>query len=352
MVASPSEKFSAANSGHGARLMQIMQLMPMMPMMKTARASSQNHGLPRILFVSVILLSAISIRATASPIVDDKGHGQVIDRTGIDFHPEHHGKLDPILFFQRLAERYRAIDGYVEETEVEQVINDPATDDPPIRTRTRVRAEVSNANLRVERPGVLDDFARALIPPAAGAAERDLWLLPHLRLRFSGAPLAQFRKTGKSGFRAAEADRVMVEDREMVRVQLRSGGEGKSGFSDATFSLFVDPERMLVERVEGEEWLPGGIRQQTTLRIESMQLRDDQYVAEPLPEPAPESREPSDLGRPMSLDTVSPPSLEEGDQSSDESADVPKGRIEPSPLPTEPISPALPGIPQTISLGG
>ena len=311
------------------QIMQMMQMMPMMPMMKTARASSQNHGLPRILFVSVILLSAISIRATASPIVDDKGHGQVIDRTGIDFHPEHHGKLDPILFFQRLAERYRAIDGYVEETEVEQVINDPATDDPPIRTRTR-----------------------ALIPPAAGAAERDLWLLPHLRLRFSGAPLAQFRKTGKSGFRAAEADRVMVEDREMVRVQLRSGGEGKSGFSDATFSLFVDPERMLVERVEGEEWLPGGIRQQTTLRIESMQLRDDQYVAEPLPEPAPESREPSDLGRPMSLDTVSPPSLEEGDQSSDESADVPKGRIEPSPLPTEPISPALPGIPQTISLGG
>ena len=331
---------------YGVRLMQMMQLM------KTARASSNNRGLPSILFGSVILLSASSITATASPILEDEDRVGVIDRTDIDFHPEHHGKLDPILFFQRLAERYRAIDGYVEETEVEQVTSDPATDDPPIRTRTRVRAEVSNANLRVERPGVLDDFSRALIPPAAGAAERDLWLLPHLRLRFSGTPLAQFRKTGKSGFRAAEADRVMVEDREMVRVQLRSGDEGESGFSDATFSLFVDPERMLVERVEGDEWLPGGIRQQTTLRIESMQLRDDQYVAEPLPEPSPESREPSGLGRPMSLDSVAPPSVEEGDQSSDDSPDAPKDSVEPSPLTTEVISPSLPGIPRTISLGG
>jgi hypothetical protein len=269
--------------------------------------------------------------------------------------------LDPILFFKRLADRYRAIDAYVEETEVEQVTSDPATDDPPIRTRTRVRAEVSNAKLHVERPGVLDDFARALSPPAAGAAERDLWLLPHLRLRFSRSPLEQFRKTGTSGFRAAEADRVMVEDREMVRVELRSGEDGGSGSSDATFSLFVDPERMLVERVEGEEWLPGGIRQQTTLRIESMQLRDDQYVAEPFPEPSPkslespestESIESSSSRRPMRLDSGTPPLADEDDRSSEMPAHVPEDHIEPSAPTAEQVPPSLPGIPESAGLGG
>jgi hypothetical protein len=325
------------------------------PVMTDALTSSKVCRITAMLSVGMLLLSATSATASASTIVEDDGRQQATDRTVVDIHPEHHGKLDPILFFKRLADRYRAIDAYVEETEVEQVTSDPATDDPPIRTRTRVRAEVSNAKLHVERPGVLDDFARALSPPAAGAAERDLWLLPHLRLRFSRSPLEQFRKTGTSGFRAAEADRVMVEDREMVRVELRSGGDGGSGSSDATFSLFVDPERMLVERVEGEEWLPGGIRQQTTLRIESMQLRDDQYVAEPLPEPSPESLQSSSRG-PMRLDSGIPPFADEDDRSSEVPADVPANvpanHIEPSAPTAEQVPPSLPGIPESAGLGG
>jgi len=188
------------------------------------------------------------------------------------------GELDPISFFKRLVDRYRAMEEYVEETEIEQVTNDPATDDPPIRTRTRVRAEVRDARLVVERPGLSDDIARSLTASKPGAAEADLWLLPHLRLRFSDSPLEEFRPTEGGGFRAAEADRVVVGDRDMVRVELRSGGDAESGATDARFSLLVDPERMLVERVEGEEWLPGGLHQQTTLRIESMRMIDDAWV--------------------------------------------------------------------------
>ncbi len=315
--------------------------------MTDALASSKVNRTAAILFAGVLLLPAAS--ATAS--LEDEGRGQVTDRAEVDIAPEHHGKLDPILFFKRLADRYRAIDGYVEETEVEQVTNDPATEDPPIRTRTRVRAEVSDSRLHVERPGVLDDLTRALSPPAAGAAERDLWLLPHLRLRFSPNPLERFRKSGRSGFRAAEADRVMVEDREMVRVELRSGGEGESGSSDATFSLFVDPERMLVERVEGEEWLPGGIRQQTTLRIESMQLRDDRYVAEPLPEPYPEPLEPPATVRPMRLDPAATPPFAERDDPSEPPKSVPEDdQVQPSTSEHDP--PSLPGIPETAGLRG
>ena len=187
-------------------------------------------------------------------------------------------ELDPIRFFKRLVDRYRAIEDYVEETEVEQITNDPATDDPPIRTRTRVRAEVRDSRLVVERPGLLDDVGRSLTSSKPGATAEDLWLLPHLRLRFSDSPLEEFRPSEAGGFRAAEADRVVVDDREMVRVELRAGGEAESGPTDARFSLFVDPERMLVERVEGEEWLPGGLRQQTTLRIESIRMLKDEWM--------------------------------------------------------------------------
>ncbi len=314
--------------------------------------SSKVRGITAIFFVGMFLPPATFATASASPIVADQGRERAMAPNVDDVPLEHHGKLDPILFFKRLADRYREIDGYVEETEVEQVTNDPATGDPPIRTRTRVRAEVSNARLRVERPGVLDDFARALSPPAAGAAERDLWLLPHLRLRFSQTPLEQFRRTGGSGFRAAEADRVMVDDREMVRVELRSGGEGESGPSDATFSLFVDPERMLVERVEGEEWLPGGLRQQTTLRIESMQLRDDHYVAEPLPEPFPESLEAPSSREPMGLDSGSSPSVKEKDHPSEVPASELQDVSEPAPPAREQGPPSLPGIPESTGLGG
>ena len=239
--------------------------------------------------------------SSANPAFAAGGGETSVDRRSLESAAEVRGlvarldDLDPIRFFKRLVDRYRAIEDYVEETEVEQVTDDPATDDPPIRTRTRVRAEVRDDRLVVERPGLLDDVGRALTSSKPGASEQDLWLLPHLRLRFSDSPLEEFRPGEDGGFRAAEADRVLVDDREMVRVELRAGGDEESGPTEARFSLFVDPERMLVERVEGEEWLPGGLRHQTTLRIKSMMTLDDdpgetvdpgRAASEPVPGPS------------------------------------------------------------------
>jgi hypothetical protein len=233
------------------------------------------------------------------------------------------GEVDPIRFFKRLVDRYRAIEDYVEETEVEQITDDPATDDPPIRTRTRVRAEVRDARLMVERPGLLDDVGRSLTSSKPGATPQDLWLLPHLRLRFSDSPLEEFRPGEAGGFRAAEADRVVVDDREMVRVELRAGGEAESGPTDARFSLFVDPERMLVERVEGEEWLPGGLRQQTTLRIESIRmLKDDWMDSEDSGSEATQPVSGSSPGKPAE----SKPTTDEGDARSLDDSSAEAGR--------------------------
>ena len=143
----------------------------------------------------------------------------------------------------------------------------------------------------------------------------------------------------------------MVGDRDMVRVELRSGGEGESGaIRRDRFSLLVDPERMLVERVEGEEWLPGGLRQQTTLRIESMQLRDDRYVAEPLPESSPEAIEPPATVLPMRLGPAAVPFLEEDGRSVPPNRTPEEDQVEPST--PEQVPPSLPGVPQTTGLRG
>lgn len=186
---------------------------------------------------------------------------------------------DAIAFFQRLVQRYRSLHRYTEEAEVEQVTEDPATDAAPIRSRTRVRAEVDDDRLTVQTSSLADRIAEVVAPGSEEVRESDLWMLPHLRLRFDEKPLESFRPATRQAFRAAEVDRVRVEDRELVRVELLSG---ETGSPDARFSLFVDPERMLVERVEGDEWLPGGLRHRTTVRIDAHEVHE---VREASPEP-------------------------------------------------------------------
>jgi hypothetical protein len=112
-------------------------------------------------------------------------------------------------------------------------------------------------------------------------------MLPHLSLRFADQPLAQFRPGGREPFRPSEVDRVTIRNRELVRVELLSGDKEDPA---ARFNLFIDPERMLVERVEGDEWLPGGLHHQTTVRIENHEIGVEETLfegpeAEPNPSP-------------------------------------------------------------------
>ncbi len=194
-------------------------------------------------------------------------------------HPLRDGsRAEALAFFQKLVERYRSLQRYSEEAEVEQVTDDPATDAPPIRTRSRVRADVDDRSLTVETSSLAGMVSETLRPDDDGASDAELWMLPHLRLRFDEKPLESFRPAVRTPFRASELDRVRVDDRELVRVELLSG---ETGAPDARFSLYVDPDRMLVERVEGDEWLPGGLRHRTTVRIDSQEVHE--LRGEPMP---------------------------------------------------------------------
>lgn len=197
---------------------------------------------------------------------------------------------DPVKFFDRLVDRYRELKNCREDVRVERVTIDPESEDPPLKSVVRVVAEVRDDQLTVRSSDLLDEVldlvGAAEDQRSDGALESDLRLLPHLRLRFREDPLEGFVGGEVDDLRPAELDRVMVEDRELLRVELRSG---ESGASDTTFSLFVDPESMLVERIEGEAWLPGGLHHQTTVQVEARELQDPVPSREQMPEPDPAS---------------------------------------------------------------
>lgn len=231
-----------------------------------------------------------------------------ISREILPNHPgEQVGLEDPIAFFERLVRRYRSLRRYAERVEVLQVTNDPGTGDPAIRTLTRFRAEITGDDLRVDRSELTSKAIDALKPHVvgSGASDEELWMLPHLSLRFADQPLAQFRPGGREPFRPSEVDRVTIRNRELVRVELLSGDKEDPA---ARFNLFIDPERMLVERVEGDEWLPGGLHHQTTVRIENHEIGVEETLfegpeAEPNPSPAvienPLRVEPTDRTKPI-----------------------------------------------------
>ncbi|MCH2160981.1 MAG: hypothetical protein MK085_03815 [Phycisphaerales bacterium] len=222
--------------------------------------------------VAVLVVCATATATSASEDGRDAAPGATTVLT-------HRGdEIDPSAFFDRLLERYRRITGYVEETDIQQETSDPVTGDPPIRVHSRVRAEIVDGRLEVERPGLLDDAVRTVageeFEPASGASAADLWLLPHMHLRFTDDVLQDFREGVEDGFAPAEADMVSVDDRELVRLELRSG-EGLGEPGEATIELFVDPDRMLVERVNSQQMLASGLEHRSIVRIEPVHVRGE-----------------------------------------------------------------------------
>lgn len=207
----------------------------------------------------------------AAPLVAAEDGGTEISQRGEE--------LNASAFFADLVTRYREMTGYVEDTEVEQETSDLETGDPPVRTRTRIRAEITDGRLRVERPGLLDDAVRTVVGESIGledgesASESDLWLLPHMSLRFTDSVLQNFRAGVEQPFAPVEAELVNLNDRDLVRLELRSG-DGFGIADGATFELFVDPDRMIIERVEGQQMLSSGLAFRTSLKIDPLHVRE------------------------------------------------------------------------------
>lgn len=184
-------------------------------------------------------------------------------------------RLDPVRVFDRVVSRYRSLTAYEDSTRIEEVRVEG--DAEPTVAETRVTCAIADGRLDVRTPGEQAREAAGIdlstTSPRLEALRMRyrLWLAPHLGLRFLDEPLEGFRAGVEEGFRPVEAERVVVDERELLRVQLRSGASDHAE-AEATFDLFVNPESLLIVRVEGRERLPGGGRCETTFDITPLRV--------------------------------------------------------------------------------
>ncbi len=180
--------------------------------------------------------------------------------------------LDADAFFAALVERYRGLTAYRDTAEVVQVTRRDGEE--PHRVETRIACVIEDGTLRVETPGSQVREAMHLeVPVRMSPAMRtlqlryNLWLAPHLMLRFTDKPLAKFRLGVEKGFKVIGAEPVVVRDRQLVHLTLQSAETDGEAKAVGRFDLFVDPALMLMVRVEGRQRLPDGADYHTTLDI-------------------------------------------------------------------------------------
>lgn len=218
--------------------------------------------------VSGLVVCAASLQcaqATEVPVAPPATDGS----TGIEYHQSL--LVDPMDFFTVLVERYRGLVAYADQVRLIQTIEKAG--DTPFQTDRQLICQIDpDGRLRVRTAA--SEVRRSLGLGAAmrrdEAAEQlqrryDLWLMPHMVLKYADQPLREFREGINEGFTATEATEVTVGEKPMVQVTLRSGDEQQP--AAAEFELFVNPDSMLIERIVGAQRLPNGASLETTMEI-------------------------------------------------------------------------------------
>lgn len=191
--------------------------------------------------------------------------------------------IDPANFFQLVVDRYRTLSSYQDTMHVVEVTHQDGKEVQ--RRETDVRCEITDeGELRVRTPGAMlrDELGLGVPFSHTKSMEEtrrrlDLWLAPHLGLRYLENPLHDFREGIEKGFTAKSAKAVKVNDRSMVQIELASDDDvddTKDG-EDASFDLYIDPESMLVERIEGRQQLDDGSISRTTVEISVGDVRNE-----------------------------------------------------------------------------
>jgi hypothetical protein len=232
--------------------------------------------------------------------------------------------LDPSEFFALLVERYRGLVAYADQVRLIQTIEKAG--DEPYQTDRRLICQIDDdGNLRVQTAARQARGALGLtIPLKEETALRemrrryDLWLMPHMVLKYADQPLREFREGVADGFTATEAAAVTVDEKPMVQVTLRAGDEQTA--AEAEFDLFVNPDSMLIERIVGAQRLPDGASLETTLEITPVAASE--RPAAPPPAAPPSEPLPAVPGAAPPVGTAAPPPLPGR-------PDIPSGAVRP-----------------------
>ena len=185
--------------------------------------------------------------------------------------PKAQEQLDPDAFLAEVVERYKRLAQYEDIADVVQITT--RTGEEPVRVETRIASKIEDGELTVETSGTqVRDGVGLDLPiktsPAMDAfvMKYNLWLSPHMTLAFKEDPMKDFRLGVDEGFTPTKAKSVTIDKKKMVHLELISG-DGLSEDYTAKFDLYIDPDSLLVERIEGEQRLPDGADYYTSLDI-------------------------------------------------------------------------------------
>ncbi len=224
------------------------------------------------LAITIAVLGVAGVTGASPPggsLAEDGVAGRAMERG-----PEHAGAI-----FDTLVERYRHLVDYEDTVAVVETVTRASQE--PHRVETRLACRIENDRLRIDSPGAQVRGRVGLGPPIARstamealALRYNLWMAPHLALRFKRDPLAEFRLGVPQGFIVAGVEQVLWRDRPLIKVRLEAAAV-KDAETDAEtdaaktaqYELWVNPDSMLIERVTGHQTLPDGADYRITMDI-------------------------------------------------------------------------------------
>jgi len=226
------------------------------------------------IMIGVLVVAGVAAAAGASSPADD-GAGQRA--------PESPGSI-----FDALVERYRHLVDYQDTVVVVETVTRESQE--PHRVETRLACRIENDRLRIDSPGAQVRGGVRLGPPIARstameslALRYNLWIAPHLALRFKQDPLAEFRLGVPQGFIVAGVEEVSWRDRPLIKVRLEAApvtdaatDAETDAAKTAQYELWVNPDSMLIERVTGHQTLPDGADYRITMDITVVRVVSDQ----------------------------------------------------------------------------
>ncbi len=203
--------------------------------------------------------------AGASPSAASLAEDGVVERS-----PERPGAI-----FDTLVERYRQLVDYEDTVVVVETVTRESQE--PHRVETRLTCRIENDRLRIDTPGAQARGRVGLGTPVVRstameslALRYNLWIAPHMALRFKQDPLGEFRLGVPQGFIVAGVEQASWRDRPLIKIRLEAAAvedAGADAAKTAQYELWVNPESMLIERVTGHQTLPDGAEYEITMDI-------------------------------------------------------------------------------------
>lgn len=220
--------------------------------MRPASPMDKRHARPVAMCAVLAMLATLTLTSSLFA-----GGGAVPD-----------GAADPAAVFDALVDRYRRIEAYQDTVDLVEIVS--RGEQRPHRVETRLACRIENDRLRIDSPGGQVRSGVGLGGPVSRSAaveslvlRYNLWIAPHMVLRFKENPLADFRPGVPGGFVPASAEPASWRDRQYILLVLKAVDPA----DDARYELWVNPDSMLIERITGRQTLPDGADYQTSLSI-------------------------------------------------------------------------------------